>query len=256
MTVYYEVKDKIAEITIDRQEVRNALDLETIQEIGDILGDVRDNKEVWVAIITGAGEKAFSAGADLAKLPTQLAEAGRPLIDLVPGIMAGINIWKPLIAAVNGLALGGGLEIALACDIRIASENATFGLTEPRWGIMPGGGGTQRLPRVIPLGIALEMLFTAKRVDAHEAYRIGLVNKVVPLPELMPTARQLAQDICQNGPLAVWAIKEAALRGLEMHLQDGLSLESKLLKSLEWTEDSKEGVMSFLQKRKPQWKAR
>lgn len=112
------------------------------------------------------------------------------------------------------------------------------------------------MPRVIPLGIALEMLFTAKRIDADEAYRIGLVNKVVPLPELMPTARQLAQDICQNGPLAIWAIKEAALRGLEMHLQDGLSLESKLLKSLEWTEDSKEGVMSFLQKRKPEWKAR
>jgi len=253
MAIHYEVRGKIAEIVIDRQEVRNALDAESIQEMTSILSDIRDNENVWVAIITGAGDKAFSAGADLAKVAGQALE----FKDSIARSMTAIdNARKPLIAAINGLAVGGGLEIAIACDIRICSENATFGLGEPRWGLMPGGGGTQRLPRRIPLGIALEMLFTGKRIDAQEAYRVGLVNKVVSLSELMPTARQLAQDICRCAPLAVRAIKQAALSGLEMPLREGLLLESMFVESLGKTEDIKEGVTAFLQKREPRWQSK
>ena len=257
MTVHFKVENHIAEITLDRQEVRNAIDLETIQELNQIFGEVKDNNDIWVAILTGAGDKAFSAGADLAKLPAQLAALGKPLRDVGSGILGGADILlKPLIAAVNGLALGGGTELALACDLRIAAENATFGLTEARWGIMPAGGGTQRLPRVIPLAWAMEILFTAKRIDAQEAYRIGLVNRVVPLAELMPTARQLAQDICENAPLSIRGIKEAVLRGLELRLSEGLLLESMILGRLQTSEDSREGIQAFLEKRKPEWKAR
>jgi len=257
MAIHYKVKNHIAEIMIDRQEARNALDLETMGELSKVFIDVRDNFEVWVAIITGAGGKAFCAGADLAKLPTPILDGEKSFMEMSsPLPLWTLEVEKPLIAAVNGLAFGGGLELALACDIRICSENATFGVTESRWSLMPGGGGTQRLPRVIPLGIALEMMFTAKCIDAQEAYRIGLVNKVVSLSELMPAVHQLAENICQNGPLAVRAIKEAALRGLNMHLYEGLSLESTLLKSIMKTEDKTEGITAFLQKRKAEWKAK
>lgn len=258
MTVHYKVENRIAEITLDRQEVRNAMDLETMEELGKCFVDVRDNPDVWVSIITGAGDKAFSAGADLAKLPLQLAQAGgKSLAELgSTNIMFGFEVWKPIIAAVNGLALGGGCELAMACDIRIAAENATFGLVEPARGVMPGGGGTQRLPRLVPLGTALEMLFTAARIDAQEAYRIGLVNKVVPFDELMPAARQIAEHICTNAPLAVRAVKEAALRGLRMDLREGIALEALIAQRLMGSEDTREGVSAFIEKRKPEWKAR
>ena len=257
MTVHYKIENHIAELTLDRQEVRNAMDLETFEELNKCFIDIRDNPEVWAAIITGAGDKAFSSGADVAKLLTQLAEAGKSLPEAgVNNIMYGFEIWKPIIAAVNGLALGGGLELAMACDIRIASENASFGLTEPRIGLMPLGGGTQRLPRLVPLPIAMELLFTARRIDAQEAYRIGLVNKVVSLPELMPTAHQMAEEVCSNAPLSVRAVKEAALRGLGLSLRDGIALEAFLGQHVTNSEDSKEGVAAFLEKRKPQWKAR
>lgn len=170
--------------------------------------------------------------------------------------MWGFEVWKPIIAAVNGLALGGGYELAMACDIRIASENATFGLVEPRIGVMPAAGGTQRLPRLIPLGTALEMLFTARRIDAQEAYRLGLVSKVVPLPYLMDEVHKLAEQIRQNAPLAVRAVKEAALRGLELHLRDGIALESLISQRLTQSVDANEGIQAFLQKRKPEWKGR
>jgi enoyl-CoA hydratase/carnithine racemase len=257
MAIHYKIKEHIAEITIDRQEVRNALDIEAMKELSQILFNVRDNPEVWVAIITGAGDKAFSAGADLSKIPIQLAESGKNLIETAsPFIFWDLEVYKPLIAAVNGLALGGGLELALACDIRICSDNATFGLVEPLRGIMPGGGGTQRLPRSIPLGLALEMLFTGRRITAQEAYRIGLVSKVASPQELMNSAYQLAEEICQCAPLAVQAIKQAAIIGLRLNLHDGLLLEQQLLQNLGLTEDATEGVTSFLQKKKPEWKAK
>jgi len=258
MTVHYKVENHIAEITLDRQEVRNAMDLETMQELGNCFVDIRDNPDIWVAILTGAGDKAFSAGADLAKLPLQIAQAGgKSLAELgANNIMFGFEVWKPIIAAINGLALGGGCELAMACDIRIAAENATFGLVEPARGVMPGAGGTQRLPRLVPLGIALEMLVTAKRIDAHEAYRIGLVNKVVPFDQLMPTARETVEQICSNAPLAVRSVKEAAIRGLRGDLRDGIALEAMIAQRLMTSEDTQEGVGAFLEKRKPQWKGR
>jgi len=258
MTVHFKVDNRIAEITLDRQEVRNALDMETMEELGRCFVEIRDNPDIWVAIITGAGDKAFCSGADIAKLPLQLAQAGgKSLAELgANNIMFGFEIWKPIIAAVNGLALGGGCELAMACDIRIAAENATFGLVEPRIGVMPAGGGTQRLPRLVPLGIALEMLLTAQRIDAQEAYRIGLVNKVVPFDELMPTARQMAEQICSNAPLAVRAVKEAAIRGLRVDIRDGIAIEALLAQRVTTSEDTKEGTSAFLEKRKPQWKGR
>jgi enoyl-CoA hydratase len=165
-------------------------------------------------------------------------------------------LWKPLIAALNGLTLGGGLEVALCCDIRVASENARFGALEVRVGYFPAGGGTQRLPRIVPPGIAAEMIFTGKIIDAQEAYRIGLVNKVVPLHELMPTAKQLAETICEAGPLGVRTAKQAMIRGMSLGLEEGLRLESVLTPPLVYSKDFEEGINAFLEKRKPKFEGR
>jgi enoyl-CoA hydratase/carnithine racemase len=171
-------------------------------------------------------------------------------------IMRGLELWKPLIAAVNGLAFGGGLEIVLACDLRIAAENATFGLPEVRLGLIPGWGGTQRLPRAIPKVKAAELLFTGRPIDAEEAYRIGLVNKVVPLAELMPAAREMAETICESGPLAVRAAKQAMIQGASLSLEQGLRLEAMLQDFLFTTEDLGEGIKAFREKRKPIFEAK
>ena len=165
-------------------------------------------------------------------------------------------MWKPIIAAVNGIAVGGGLEISLACDLRIAAENATFGVPEVNLGVIPGWGGTQRLPRAIPAAKAAELLFFGHSIDAQEAYRIGLVNKVVPLDELLPTAEEWAQRLCEIPPLAVRAAKEAMIKGVEMNLEDGLRLETKLIDFLFTTEDHKEARQAFIEKRKPELKGR
>jgi enoyl-CoA hydratase len=167
-----------------------------------------------------------------------------------------MELWKPLIAACNGITYGGGLEIVLGCDIRIASENARFALPEVTLGVVPGGGGTQRLPRTIPWGIAAEMLFTGKSIDAQEAYRIGLVNKVVPIDMLMSAAKEIAESICQNGPLAVRATKEAMIRGISMSLEDGLRLEDSLTQFIVSTKDFSEGTQAFIEKRKPKFEGK
>jgi len=253
MPVLYEESDKIATITIDRPQALNSFDPQTVKEFSEALISFRDSPDAWVGIITGSGKKAFSAGADLKAL---IPVMGEKTFVMPPMIMRGLEIWKPLIAAINGMALGGGLEIAMACDIRIAAENATFGQPEVRWGLMPGWGGTQRLPRFIPRAKAAELLLMGNTIDANEAYRIGLVNKVVPFDELMPTAREWAAKICENGPLAVRAAKEAMIRGLNMSLEDGLYLEKYLFDYLTGTEDFKEGVSAFAEKRKPQYKAK
>ncbi|MBT9147927.1 MAG: Short-chain-enoyl-CoA hydratase [Syntrophomonadaceae bacterium] len=212
--------------------------------------DFRDDPDLWVGIITGAGEKAFSAGADIKEMrPGQVTEW--PTLP-----WRGFELWKPLIAAINGFALGGGLEIALGCDIRIAAEHARLGLPEVNLGLIPGWGGTQRLPRVIPWAYAAEILFTGKRIDAQEAYRIGLVNKVVPPEQLMSTARELAEEICRAGPLGVRAAKEAMIRGCSMSLEEGLQLEKSLSSPLRSTEDFKEGTRAFVEKRKPVFEAK
>ncbi|MFQ5987279.1 MAG: enoyl-CoA hydratase-related protein [Dehalococcoidia bacterium] len=259
--VLYEKKGHIAYITLNRPEVMNAINTEAARGLAEAWENVRDDPEVWTAIVTGAGDRAFSAGADLkevAAMRMQAEQGGEPvelsILRFVP--MRKAEVYKPFIAAINGVATGGGLELALICDIRIAADSARLGLREVVQSLMPGWGGTQRLPRLIPFGMALEILMTGDFVSAEEAYRIGLVNKVVPFDELMPAAEALATRINENGPLAVRAAKEAAYRGMRMPLDEGLQLERLLLQSLIMSEDAKEGPIAFAQKRKPEYKGR
>ena len=192
----------------------------------------------------------------LAKLSTFERREREEKFPGLGGITKGLNIWKPIIAAVNGFCLAGGLEMALSCDLRVAAEHATFGLMEVSRGIIPGAGGTQRLPRMIPMAKAMEMILMAQRIDAQEALRLGVVNRVVPLAELMPTAMKMAEVISQNAPLAVRCAKEAIIRGLSMTLEEGLRVESVLQSYLLKTEDAIEGPKAFAEKRKPQYKAK
>lgn len=236
---------RLAIITINRPHVMNALDAESGRQLHQALDEFGNSPELWVGIITGAGEKAFCPGADIRDLLPAIEERVLPASPV-----GGLVGWKPLIAAINGLALGGGLEIALACDIRIASETAQLGTPEVALGLIPGWGGSQRLPRLIPGAKAAEMLLTGQPITAREAYRIGLVNQVVAPGQLMPTARRWAEVILQKAPLAVRAAKEAMTRGLNMSLDDGLELESQLVARLMATEDYTEGVTAFLEKRR------
>lgn len=252
MALLYEQEDKIVTITLNRPEALNALDPETCQEFSSAMIRFRDDPEALVAIITGAG-KAFCVGADIKKLVPVWADGS---FQVPPMIMRGLEIWKPLIAAINGAALGGGLEVALACDLRIAAENAIFGQPEVRWSLIPGWGGTQRLPRTISEAKAAELILMGTNIDAKEAYRLGLINKVVPSAELLPTAKKWAAKICDNGPLGVRAAKEAMIRGRSMTLEDGVRLEELLFNTVLSTEDAKEGLQAFGEKRKPEYKGR
>ncbi len=246
-------------ITINRPEAMNALNTAVRRGLAEALIELRDDADLWVGIITGAGERAFSAGADLVEMSQRRqGGAGDPFWAPAAGasLNRGLDVSKPIIAAINGYCLGGGLELAMACDIRIAAEHAQFGQPEVKRGIIPGGGGTQRLPRTIPIGPALEMLFTGDRIFAQDAFRLGLINRVVPAAELMSEARQLADRINQNAPLAVRAAKEAAMRGLEVPLEQGLRIESFLSRILRDTEDSREGPRAFAEKRAAQFQGR
>jgi enoyl-CoA hydratase/carnithine racemase len=256
MAVSYEKEGRIAVFTINRPEAMNALNMETMRELRQVMTEFRDDPELWVGIITGAGEKAFCGGADIKDTLPFMKEHGRDPWAMPPSIMRGLEMWKPLVAAINGMALGGGLELALACDIRIAAETARLGTPEVTLGLIPGWGGTQRLPRVIPWCKAAELLLMGKLIDAQEAYRIGLVNKVVPQAEVMATAKEWAQIICKAGPLAVRAAKEAMIRGSAMTLEEGLRLENSLVASVMSTEDFAEGTRAFIEKRKPGYKAK
>jgi len=257
--IIYEKKGSIAVITINRPERMNAIDPETSRELREAWSSFRDDNELRVAIFTGAGERAFSAGLDLvavAEAFTAGVVGGMQFGVPFGGITRDFEIFKPMIAAINGHCLAGGLEMALCCDIRIAAENATFGLMEVTRAIIPGAGGTQRLPRAIGLSKALELIITGTRIDAQTALRYGLVSQVVSLPELMPRAMEVAELICQNGPVAVRLAKEAACRGYDMTLEQGLALEAKLSDEVWRTEDSREGPVAFAQKRKPEYKGR
>jgi enoyl-CoA hydratase/carnithine racemase len=256
MAVLYQKKEKVAYITLNRPEALNALNPETLGELHDIFIDFRKDDNLWVAILTGSGEKAFCAGADIkTAIPFLKDSRGKGWRQPITPLR-GLEVWKPMIAAVNGFALGGGLELVLACDIRIASENARFGVPEVTLGLIPGWGGTQRLPRAIPLAKAAEMLMTGKAIDAQEAYRIGLVNKVVSPSELMSAAEEMAKRLCRPGPLAVRAAKEAMTKGMDMTLEEGLLLEQKLEDFVLGTEDLEEGTRAFVEKRKPTFKGK
>ena len=251
----YEKKGRIAYVTINRPEVMNALNEPAFVEAWDIWNDFRDDPEVWVAIITGAGERAFSAGYDL-----KGQAAGGKRAPWPPGGFAGItnhfDCPKPIIAAVNGYALGGGLETALACDIAVAAEHARFGLPEPTVGGLAGAGGIHRLPRQIPLKIAMGMILTGRHITAQEAYRVGLVNEVVPLEELMPCAERWAQDILRCAPLSVRSSKEASMKGLDLPLSAAMNCSWYVQQTMRDSGDGMEGAKAFLEKREPQWKGR
>lgn len=254
--IIYEKKDAVAVLTINREQALNAIDAQTSSEMYRAWEDFRDDDNMRVAILTGVGQKSFSTGMDLvatAKGENQF-EGGRP----VPfgGFTKRMPIYKPIIAAINGFCLAGGMELALTCDIRICSPDARFGLPEVRWAIMPGAGGTQRMPRAIPQAWANYLILTAEQIDAETAMRIGLVSHVVPKDELMDRAWQIANTICERGPLAVRAAKESINRGLDMPLDNGLAFEDLLLGKLMATQDAKEGPRAFAEKRKPDYKGR
>ncbi len=259
--VQYEKRGRIAIVTINRPERMNAIDPQTSLEMHEAFCDFRDDDDLWVAVLTGAGERAFSAGNDLVAM-SQMQQQGSNAVSAAyskapfGGITRGFECWKPIIAAINGFCLAGGLEIALSCDVRIAAEHATFGLPEVTRAIIPGAGGTQRLPRVIPFGPALELIVTGGRFDADWAFRYGLVNHVVPAEQVMPKAIEMAEKICENGPLAVRLAKEAAVRGLGMPLEEGMRFEIEQSRKVLASEDAREGPLAFAQKRPPQYKGR
>jgi enoyl-CoA hydratase len=252
-----ESKDGVLTITIDRPKVLNALNAQTITELGRAFDEARDDDSIRCVILTGGGEKAFVAGADINELSQMTPLTGKAVAERGQRILSKIErLPKPVIAAINGFALGGGCEIALACHIRIASEKAQLGLPEVTLGIIPGYGGTQRMARLLGKGKALELILTGDRVGAVEAERIGLVNKVVPADQLMSTAEELARKIASRGPLAVRAAIEAVMNGSEMPFEEGQFLEATLFGLLTATEDMKEGMGAFLEKRQADFKGK
>ena len=256
MEIIYEKKDRIAYITINRPEVMNAITPKAVEELGKVWIDFRDDDDLWVSVITGAGDKAFCAGADLKELIPEVTSGRFKLTPTMPAFLKNISIYKPIIAAINGFCLAGGTELIQATDIRIAAEHATFGLAEPRWGLFPAGGSTVRLPRQIPYCRAMEILLIGDPITAQDALQIGLINKVVKKEDLMPTATKVAERICENGPLAVRAIKESAQKCFEVPMEHGNILETAYAREVFATEDAKEGPRAFLEKRKPVFKGK
>jgi enoyl-CoA hydratase/carnithine racemase len=250
--VEWERKEGISIITLNRPEVYNALKMSTLKELMKIVEELAHSKATRVVIITGAGEKAFCSGADLKERRTFTEDQVRRYIHMIRETFTAIErLPRPVIAAVNGVALGGGMELALACDLRVADERAIFGLTETSLGIIPGAGGTQRLPRIVGKTKAKELIFTARRIDAAEAEKIGLVNQVVPKGKLMEAALDMAAMINENAPLALAQAKFAIDYGLEVDLSTGLALETKAYEALIPTKDRIEGLNAFKEKRKP-----
>lgn len=250
-----EKMDSVLIVTLNRPEFMNALNLETLREGRAILTDVYFDPEIRAVIITGAGDRAFCAGADLKEREKMNEVQVRHYIKTIRETLLDIeNLSKPVICAVNGAALGGGTELAMACDIRIAAPNATFGLTEVTFGIIPAGGGTQRLPRLVGIGKAKEMILTGKRISATEAHDIGLINSVASEGKLMEEALKMAKSIAKNAPFAVQQAKFAINRGYEIDIYSGLALESKAYDVCIPTKDRIEALKAFKEKRKPVFK--
>jgi enoyl-CoA hydratase/carnithine racemase len=250
-----EQENGIITLTLNRPEVMNSLNFPLLHALKDQIESLRFNREVRVVIITSAGEKAFCAGADLKERATLPPEKVREYIFTIRNLFTSIEeLNKPVIAAVNGIALGGGTELSLACDIRIAASNATMGLTETRLAIIPGAGGTQRLPRLVGRGKAKELIFTGQRIDAEEALKIGLVNKVCEQEDLLDECKKMAAMICEAGPVAIEQAKYAINRGLETDIHTGLAIESNAYWVCIPTNDRLEGLAAFKEKRKPVYK--
>ena len=255
--LFVDREERLAGITINRPKVLNALNSQTLDELRSAILDLKRDDEVRVVILTGAGDKAFVAGADINELAVQTPAGGREhalngqhVFDLVE------NMGKPVIAAINGFALGGGCELAMACTLRIAADSAKLGQPEINLGIIPGYAGSQRLPRLVGKGRALQLLLTGSMIGAEEALRVGLVDRVVPAPELMNEARQLAGVLAKNAPIAMRYIIDAVNRGLEMPYSEAAIYEATLFGLVASTEDMREGTTAFLEKRKPIFKGR
>lgn len=260
MSIKTEIEGNVLVVTLDREEARNALNAEMREALIEVWRDYGRNDDMRVAVLTGAGDKSFCAGADLKEVgeyyrsmtPIERREHG----ELNPGLGAltrNFDPRKPVIAAINGPCLAGGLELALACDIRIAAEHAVFGLPEVRRGILPGAGGTQRLPRCVPVGVAMEMILSGAPIDADAALRWGLVSHVVEADKLLEEALRIAGLIAANGPLAVRAARDAVNQGLALPLDQALRLEQFQAEPLRLSEDAKEGVQAFVEKRAPKF---
>jgi enoyl-CoA hydratase/carnithine racemase len=255
--VLYEKRGPIAYVTLNRPRVLNALNGKTWEDLRSAFEEARDDGEVRGVILTGAGDKAFIAGADIGELARlsavegeESSANGQAVLNLVE------NLGKPVIAAINGFALGGGCETAMACTIRIASETAKFGQPEVKLGVLPGAGGTQRLPRLVGKGRALQLILTGEIISAQEAWRVGLVNEVVPVANLLSRAEAILKQIFANAPVAIRHSLEAVNKGLETSLNEGLALEASFFGLCAGTEDKKEGTSAFLEKRAPQFRGR
>ncbi len=254
-TALLNIEKNIATITLNRPEAANAFSRQMLAEINEIVGELKFNASIRTVIITGSGEKVFCAGADLKERAGMTPIEVKQTVALIRQVITAVELLPmPVIAAINGAAFGGGLELALACDIRIAAETAKVGLTETSLAIIPGAGGTQRLPRLIGLGKAKELIFTAQRVDAFEANEIGLVEYVVPKEKLLQKALELANRISSNGPIAVAQAKIAINKGIEVDLLTGLEIEQMAYAMTIPTKDRIEGLTAFKEKRKPQYK--
>jgi len=255
--VTLEKKNQIAYVTIDRPKVLNALNAATMGELQEVFTELAADRDTRVVILTGSGEKSFVAGADINELqknnPVEAkayTHRGQAVLDLIE------NLGKPVIACINGFALGGGCEIALACTMRLAAENARLGQPEVKLGLIPGYGGTQRLPRLVGSGLAMQILLTGEMISAQEAHRIGLVNEVVPAEKLIARGEEIARKIIANAPLAIQYCMEAVNQGMNMTLQEGLFLEATLFGICCASEDKNEGTTAFLEKRAPNFKGK
>lgn len=258
MSVIVEVADHVATVTLSRPEAMNSIDPEMRRQLKQAWARIHEDDAIRVAVITGAGDKAFCTGSDLKKTMPPAESFAHATFGQAESdhLLAGLNTDKPLVCAINGYAMGGGMELALACDIRIASENAQFALSEVRIGSIPGAGGTQRLPRSIGASDAMLMLLTGDRIDAAEALRTGLVSKVVPAGELMPAAQAIAARIARNAPLAVRAVKRLVRQGMDMPLNAAMETERYVFGLLRDTQDRIEGRRAFQEKRTPVYNGR
>jgi len=251
----YQVADGVATVTVNRAPMLNALSGATVRELDEALATAAKDDHVRVLILTGAGEKSFVSGADISELANLDPMAGRRTAEFGQSVFRRLEtMGKPSIAAINGYALGGGCELAMSCTIRMAAETAKIGLPEVTLGVIPGYGGTQRLPRIVGRGAAMDLILTGRAIDANEALRIGLVSQVVPLADLMETARKTALRILRNGPLAIQAAMQAVDHGLDVGIEHGLRGEAALFGLLCATGDMREGLKAFLEKRKADFK--